>query len=801
MPEHIIIKPAIAKLFDEFMRQGRVLFLSAPCGFGKTVVAEALLAGVPEGKKISRLNAGDPDFSQKNWTENQSKESTQSRTADWDVLLIDDLQLMQEEEDWLPLCELIRIEPQKRFVLLSRGAPPGCLMAFQYAGVMNVLEADDLLFDRDDISKALQLYNVEAGSSVIREILKASIGYPLGVMITARHMAAGRPFGPEVVARSFREVFSYFESAIYKRFDLPMRRFLLELAPFEQFDLELVRIVSGNSHAGELMDQILQTTTMLRYDNVNKFHFWPQFRDFLLWELERECSEEKRKAIFSRGGLYYELKEDYEHALECYTRGGDHSKVSDLLVRNAELHPGMGHYSEMEKYYRSLPESEILASPALMQAMSMLCALATDYEGSERWYRKLQEYVRHCDKKDAAGKQARGRLAWLDISLPQRGAEGLTTIIPAVFQLLTNKEVVLPEFSVTSALPSLMNGGKDFSEWSSRDDFLYITIRIPVKTILGRDGVGLADCAVAESKFEKGEDISGRMLKIVSSLNEIRQRGTPDMEFAIGGLLARSQLASGQSEDAYHTIITLREQFEERELTRFFPNMDAMLCRMDLLTGDLDSAEEWYRRKAPKDLMNLNMMKRYQYFTQAMVELTGGKTDAALLTLAPFEEYVQGCARYIDSIHLNVLTAIALYRKKDESWQERFDMALDTAEKYKFIRCISVYGGAVLPLLKEKGRTGKWFKHLLSATKMQAVFYPDFLQGRMAPSDSLTSMELQILHLICADKSNAEIAQMMDIKLPTVKTHVSHILTKLGVSRRSEAKTAAKKLWLVPEHL
>ena len=42
--------------------------------------------------------------------------------------------------------------------------------------------------------------------------------------------------------------------------------------------------------------------------------------------------------------------------------------------------------------------------------------------------------------------------------------------------------------------------------------------------------------------------------------------------------------------------------------------------------------------------------------------------------------------------------------------------------------------------------------------------------------------------------------QMMDIKLPTVKTHVSHILTKLGVSRRSEAKTAAKKLRLVPEH-
>ena len=82
---------------------------------------------------------------------------------------------------------------------------------------------------------------------------------------------------------------------------------------------------------------------------------------------------------------------------------------------------------------------------------------------------------------------------------------------------------------------------------------------------------------------------------------------------------------------------------------------------------------------------------------------------------------------------------------------------------------------------------------------MQAAFYPRFLQTRLAPNEALTPTELQILHLICADKSNAEICAVLDIKLPTVKTHVSHILTKLGVSRRSEAKTAAKKLRLISE--
>ena len=58
---------------------------------------------------------------------------------------------------------------------------------------------------------------------------------------------------------------------------------------------------------------------------------------------------------------------------------------------------------------------------------------------------------------------------------------------------------------------------------------------------------------------------------------------------------------------------------------------------------------------------------------------------------------------------------------------------------------------------------------------------------------------MQVLRLICADKSNAEIGEILNIRVSTVKTHVSSVLGKLGVSRRSEARTAAKKLWLISE--
>ena len=784
---NMIVKPSVQQRFDGFMERGRVLFFSAPCGFGKTALADALLSG----RNVLRLNAGAADF------------ALPAPSDGWDILLIDDFQMIPAEDGGQALCELIRSDPVKRFVLLSRGAPPGYLTAFQYSGLMTTLEADDLLFDREDIRKYFSGCGIPVTDSEIGGILRESVGYPLGIAVTARCMSGGKPFGPEIVARAFREVFSYFEDAIYRRFDLPVRQFLLELAPFERFNPEMARMVTGDPHAGSRLDWLLSHTTMLRYDDMQHFRFWPQFRDFLLWEMAREYSEEKRRALFSRGALYYELKEDYAHALECYTRCGDHAKVSELLVRNAELHPGMGHYSEMEKYYRSLPEAEIAASPALMQGMSMLCALAMDYDGSRRWYQELQEFARRCGKDDAAGKQARSRLAWLDISLPQRGVEGLTETIPAVFRLMTNKEVSLPSFSVTSALPSIMNGGKDFSAWSKRDDLLYQTLRIPVEAILGRDGVGLADCAVAESKFEKGENITGRMLTILPRISEIHQRGTPDMEFAVNGLLARSLLAAGQSGDAYRTVESLRTKFAEEGQERFLPNMDAMLVRIALHTGDLDHADTWCREKAPRNPMRINIMKRYQYLTQAMVELADGKPGAAMLTLSPLEAYIQNCGRHIDGIHLNVLTAISLYRSKDETWRQRLTDALDTAAEYHFIRTVSVYGAAVLPLLEKLDWSGsaRWRKQLMDDVRLQAAYYPRFLEPRLAPGEALTPTELQILHLICADKSNAEIGQIMDIKLPTVKTHVSHILDKMDVRRRSEAKTAAKRLRLISEEL
>ena len=63
---------------------------------------------------------------------------------------------------------------------------------------------------------------------------------------------------------------------------------------------------------------------------------------------------------------------------------------------------------------------------------------------------------------------------------------------------------------------------------------------------------------------------------------------------------------------------------------------------------------------------------------------------------------------------------------------------------------------------------------------------------------SLTDREMDVLRLLALGKSNKDISQSLHIAEPTTKTHVSHILDKLGVSSRAQAALYAVRAGLTP---
>lgn len=69
---------------------------------------------------------------------------------------------------------------------------------------------------------------------------------------------------------------------------------------------------------------------------------------------------------------------------------------------------------------------------------------------------------------------------------------------------------------------------------------------------------------------------------------------------------------------------------------------------------------------------------------------------------------------------------------------------------------------------------------------------PPQAEPKSLPTETLSDREVEVLRLIAAGMSNASIGSTLHISLPTVKTHVQHILQKLHVSDRTQAA-----LWAV----
>jgi NarL family two-component system response regulator LiaR len=71
---------------------------------------------------------------------------------------------------------------------------------------------------------------------------------------------------------------------------------------------------------------------------------------------------------------------------------------------------------------------------------------------------------------------------------------------------------------------------------------------------------------------------------------------------------------------------------------------------------------------------------------------------------------------------------------------------------------------------------------------------PERASGMRPVQSTLTSREWQVLDLMCAGASTERIADELVLSIETVRSHVKHILSKLGAHSRAEAVDAAGRL-------
>lgn len=102
--------------------------------------------------------------------------------------------------------------------------------------------------------------------------------------------------------------------------------------------------------------------------------------------------------------------------------------------------------------------------------------------------------------------------------------------------------------------------------------------------------------------------------------------------------------------------------------------------------------------------------------------------------------------------------------------------------------------GATGYLLKDvtAGELAHTVRHVYQGASVIAKVAQDEVDGHF-PADKLSARELEVLRLAANGNSNRMIGAILTISEPTVKSHMSTVLVKLGASDRTHAVTLAIK--------
>lgn len=736
--------------------------------------------------------------------ENVTEEELQiPQTGKQTIVVLDDLHLLRTDD----LREKLQKEIEKLvaredvwLILSGRSRMPAWLVPHYYRRMFTIIEEADLFMSDSELAEYFALWGLQLSEEEFQKIVQLVSRIGIVARLIAMELVSGRPFDATCIERLRNDFWDYLDRHVYDQWDVEIQEFLMQICIVEEFDKHLAEMITGRNDVERMLEIAQQMGNFLIMKEVTGgktvYEIRLAMRLSMRRRLMRTYQKERRVRLYYNAGLYYELAEDTPNALKMYEACDDMERIAGLLISNARKNPASGHYYELRKYYLALPEEKIRKSMELMAGMSMLQSMLLNIEESERWYEELKNL--ESSLTGSAKKAAKGLLVYLDIGLPHRGSMALVDILKNAGTLLINRNISLPEFSVTSNLPSQMNGGKDFCEWSKRDKELAKSIGKIIEFTLGKYGKGLVNLALAESFLEKGKDSYEIANLTNKGMMQAQAGGKIEQCFVAAGILSWLHVLNDHAEDARELLLNFQKKAEEQNATKLLPNLTALQIRIGLYQGKTAEALEWLEQ-APEEELEFATMERFRYLTKARIYLLTGKYEKAISLLQRLQYYAEVMIRTYIDMEVGLLLAITQYRMGDSRWDEIFQRTLTQAESYHFVRLISREGAAVNRMLKETAWESKnleFLKEIFAETEKMALAYPGYL--KVATEDAAFSENaLKILKLQAEGLSTAEIAGELGLKIENVKYHNKQNFKKLGVNSKTAAVTEARKRKLI----
>ena len=279
-------------------------------------------------------------------------------------------------------------------------------------------------------------------------------------------------------------------------------------------------------------------------------------------------------------------------------------------------------------------------------------------------------------------------------------------------------------------------------------------------------------------------------------------------------VVARIRHVQGDAAGALEAMGQAGQAGLSPQVITLFNPVPSQRARLLLAQGDVRAAAQWTTAAGLSPDDEPDYPREPAYLVLARVLLARNDPGPALTLLRRLLDAAASQGRTGSIIEIQALRALALAACGDHAGAVgALAEALTLACRHGYVRVLADEGAPMRALLAQLSAARPGQQHaarridpgylaaLVRACGPAGAAPPPRRAAAAPPglAEPLTGRELEVLRLIAAGRSNQRIAHDLVVALDTVKTHVTHILGKLGAANRTEAAARARQLGLIPD--
>ena len=773
-------------------------------------------------------------------------------------VILDDMHCVSNPQVHKIISDFIQRAPANlRFIIGSRCQPKLALARYRVQGKHLGIERQSLAFDLSETTRFIEECNKIRLSDKLAETLQSKTeGWATALQLVSLALKQENNIEAFLLKLGGKDcdIADYLSEIVFEQQAEVLQKFLLQSSVLKRINAELCSKLVGQKNCQSILEEIAAKNLFLfpldRERQWYRYHHL--FGEYLKKRFESFCAEEFYRAHSQAALWFFEqgsLAEAIDYALTAKNFDLAGQWIADYAL---EIIQHQGDNATLLNWMRQLPEAQLLRWPmirlgyALSQAFTMqytssleqLDRLEADLESSATLTGEALEEIRQgiemtrcvvwmfTDEIQKVRNFIEPRLANLNQAQPFfRGM---------FYGILLSTSLVRHDlekgFAYIEEAQSCLENCRGFYSlaWTYAIRSLFHILEGRLKKAqevcengiryfrqnLGPDSLPekITESVLLKIDYEKGH-LDQVETTLPKNLLFIRSQSTTEATidtFLIAAKFSHQKNQLQESETYLQEGIVLGQKigFKRLELT-----LQAEKIRLDLEKGETARAVRYATQVGFLDekLSNIpagteETLQQIADEVQARIALAQGKAASARLLLKKLENEAQRQGRQMHRLRYRLLQLrLALLEEDEKSAEKIFSEVFQQSCEESYTMLLVEEGRSFAKFMQKQLKSfakshsafTEQITRLLQASPSSPIATLAQVSEAIAPVESLTKRELEILQGLHSTLSYPTLAKSLFISLHTLKWHLKNIYGKLDASCRTSAILKGKALGLI----